>query len=110
MEIATSRSFSDEQLVHAELSLERDLISATFQHRTGQLDDSTLLGKLRKDIARLRTLQRQREIDAGSPRDSLRNTHRGTFDAESAISAQGSAEGASKGFLAGIVDKISSTD
>ena len=110
MELAQARSFSDEQLVHAELSLERDLIAATFQHRTGQLDDSSVLGKMRKEIARLRTLQRQREIDSGNPRDSLRNAHRGSFDAESAISAEASAEGVSKGFLQGIVDKISSDD
>jgi len=110
MEMASIRSLTDEQLVHAELSLERDLVAATFQHRTGQLDDSSMLGKMRKDIARLRTLQREREQEAGSARDSLRNSHRGTFDASSAVSSQDAAEGASAGFLQGIVDKISSND
>ena len=110
MEIASIRKLSDEQLVHAELSLERDLVAAMFQHRTGQLDDSSMLSKMRKDIARLRTLQREREMAAGSARDSLRNTYRGTFEASSPISTGEAAEGASAGFLQGIVDKISSTD
>jgi len=110
MELASIRNLTDEQLVHAELSLERDLVAATFQHRTGQLDDSSMLGKMRKAIARLRTLQRERERDAGSARDSLRNSYRGTFDAASAVSSQDAPEGASAGFLQGIVDKISITD
>ena len=110
MEMASIRKLTDEQLVHAELTLERDLVSATFQHRTGQLDDSSVLSKMRKDIARLRTLQREREVEAGSAKDSLRNTYRGTFEASSPIAVGEDAEGVSAGFLQGIVDKISKND
>ena len=53
-------ALSDEQLDHTELQLERDLIAARFAHRTSQLDDNSVMKKLRRDIARLRTAARGR--------------------------------------------------
>jgi len=41
-----------------------DLFKLRFQHVTGQLDNTAKLGQLKKDIARLNTELREREIAA----------------------------------------------
>jgi large subunit ribosomal protein L29 len=45
------------------------LFNLRFQHATGQLDNSARLGQLKKDIARIETLIRQREIEAAEAAD-----------------------------------------
>jgi len=99
-------TLSDEQLVHTELQLERDLIAARFAHRTSQLDDNSVMKKLRRDIARLRTAARGREIEQSLPKDALKAAHSKTFTA----SASGGEGGEGAGFLKGIVDKVSSNE
>lgn len=94
---------SDAELVHHELQLERDMLTARFQLATNQLEDSSVVSKLRKGIARARTAQRAREIANGLSKDTLRNTHRGSF---APGESKGSEEAASGGFLQGIVDKV----
>ena len=42
----------------------QELFNLRFQHVTGQLDNSARLGQLRKDIARVNTELREREIAA----------------------------------------------
>lgn len=96
-------TLSDEQLVHRELQLERELIAAGFRHRTGQLEDTESLGRTRREIARARTAQRQRELAQGLAKDALRRQYRPTFDPQAAEAAAG---GASGGFVKGIVDKL----
>ena len=88
-------ALSDEQLVHRELQLERDLIELRFRHRDAnlQLDDTSKLRKIRRDIARLRTAQRTRELAGELPKDALRNKHRGSFKAGAAIVSGGTAGG-----------------
>ena len=97
-------ALTDEQLVHRELQLERDLLAASFRLRTGQLEDTESLGRLRKDIARARTAQRRRELDQGLAKDSLRNRYRGSFQPDAAASSDD--QPSSGGFLKGLVDKI----
>jgi len=41
-----------------------ELFNLRFQHATGQLDNTTRLGELKREIARVHTLQREREIEA----------------------------------------------
>jgi large subunit ribosomal protein L29 len=41
-----------------------DLFKLRFQHVTGQLDNTAKLGQLKKDVARLNTELREREIAA----------------------------------------------
>ena len=41
-----------------------ELFNLRFQNATGQLDNSARLGQVRKDIARVETLLREREIAA----------------------------------------------
>lgn len=102
---------SDEKLVHQEVELERKLLDLSFRLRTGQLDDTSKLGRLRRDIARLRTAERQRELAADLPKDALRNRYRSTWK-YSAPEAEDAApqQQASRGFLKGIVDKIKGSE
>ena len=100
---------TDEQLVHKELGLERALLTAKFQHATNQLEDSSQLLKLRREIARVRTAERNREIEQGLRKNGLRDQHRSSFDA-SQVEESTTQDAASGGFLKGIVDKLGGTE
>lgn len=106
MTFSDLRSLSDESLVHRELGLERELVSVKFRLATNQLEDSSQIGKLRKGIARCRTLERDRERTNGLRRNALRDQYAPTFDASSVVVDASQDEGAGSGFLKGIVDKI----
>jgi large subunit ribosomal protein L29 len=41
--------------------LERELMDAQFKKATGQLKDKSLIGKLRRDIARINTIIREKQ-------------------------------------------------
>ncbi len=47
-----------------------ELFKLRFQHVTGQLDNSARLGQVRKDIARVNTELREREIAAAEALES----------------------------------------
>jgi large subunit ribosomal protein L29 len=96
-------AMSDVELVHHELQLERDMLTARFQLATNQLEDSSVVSKLRRGIARARTAQRAREIAQELSKDQLRNTHRGSFAPSESQATDGESAG---GFLQGIVDKV----
>ena len=51
-------------LVEALAEAKDELFKLRFGHATGQLDDTTRLQVVRRDIARLHTLRREREITA----------------------------------------------
>lgn len=107
MNYAELGELSDQQLIHAELNLEHQLITARFQHATNQLQDSSQLKKIRRDIARIRTASRGRELEQGLRKNALRDAHSNSFDSSAAAAAVAAGESAaSGGFLKGIVDKI----
>jgi large subunit ribosomal protein L29 len=58
------RGLGDNELLSRLGEARRELFNLRFQLATGQLDNSARLGAVRKDIARLSTFQRQREIAA----------------------------------------------
>jgi ribosomal protein L29 len=93
----------DKSVVHRELQLERELIEARFRNKTGQLDDTSKLAKLRKGIARSRTVQREREKEQSLSPNSLRDMYRTSF-----VPGDNGSEGddGASGFLKGIVDKV----
>ncbi|RME20159.1 MAG: 50S ribosomal protein L29 [Deltaproteobacteria bacterium] len=97
-------ALTDEQLVHRELELERELLAAGFRLRTGQLEDTSRLRRLRRDIARIRTAERARELSQGLPKDSLRNRYRGSF--QPGAVAESGESASSGGFIKGLVDKM----
>ena len=73
MKMSEIKELTDEQLVHRELQLERQIIDARFQKEVGTLENTSVFLGLRKDIARLRTEQRQREIAQNLNNDDIRS-------------------------------------
>jgi large subunit ribosomal protein L29 len=58
------REFGDEELSDQLVESRTELFNLRFQHVTGQLDNYSRLGDLRRDVARMHTLLREREIAA----------------------------------------------
>ena len=59
---AELRSLSDTDLVQRLAESREELFNLRFQNATGQLDSPSRIQQVRKDIARLNTILRQREI------------------------------------------------
>ena len=62
--VAELRQLGDNELVERLSEVRRELFNLRFQLATGQLDNSARLGMVRRDIARLATFLREREIAA----------------------------------------------
>jgi large subunit ribosomal protein L29 len=58
------RELGDDALEQHLAEAKEELFNLRFQHATGQLDNTTRLAHMRREVARLRTLQREREIEA----------------------------------------------
>jgi large subunit ribosomal protein L29 len=57
-------ALTDVELEHRLSEAKEELFNLRFQNATGQLDNTARLGQVRKDIARIETLLRGREIAA----------------------------------------------
>lgn len=99
---------SDEQLVHRELELERALINHTFRHRLNRLENTSLLGRTRKDIARCETLLTDREKSQGLQKGSLKAKYSSSWT--TTAPSQGGDQEAGAGFLKGILDTKDATE
>lgn len=53
---------SDAELVEQHDELKEELFNLRFRLATGQLDNYARLGQVRRDVARVRTVQREREL------------------------------------------------
>jgi large subunit ribosomal protein L29 len=62
---AELRELTDDQLIERADSAKEELFNLRFQLATGQLDDSSSIKKIRHEIARIATVMRQRDIEAG---------------------------------------------
>jgi large subunit ribosomal protein L29 len=58
------RDVSDSELLDKLSDAKEELFNLRFQHVTGQLDNSARLGAVRKQVARVNTELREREIAA----------------------------------------------
>jgi len=54
------RKQSDEELTELEKTMARDLWKSRFANHSNQLDDTNKVRRLRRDIARIKTLQGER--------------------------------------------------
>lgn len=61
------RQMSEEQLEAVLRDTQQRLFRLRFQAATEKLDAPSEMRHLRKDIARIKTIQREREIQAGAP-------------------------------------------
>ncbi len=58
------REMDDDELFTKLTEAKQELFNLRFQHVTGQQDNYARLGQVRKDVARINTLLREREIAA----------------------------------------------
>jgi len=61
---AAYRDLDDAGLVQALQDTKEELFNLRFQNATGQLDNSSRIGQVRRDVARINTELRTREIAA----------------------------------------------
>jgi ribosomal protein L29 len=78
----TLDSLSDEELVHLELQLDRDIVEMRFAKQMGTLKETHRFKQMRRQIARFRTEQIRRERELGLSKNSIRNAHRLSFVAK----------------------------
>ncbi|AZU03412.1 50S ribosomal protein L29 [Glycocaulis alkaliphilus] len=63
MEMQDVRAMTDDQLQDNLLKLKKEQFNLRFQQATGQLENTARFSKVRKDIARLKTDMRRRQIE-----------------------------------------------
>jgi len=61
---ALVRELADAELLNRLSEAKQELFNLRFQNVTGQLDNTARIGQVRKDVARIETILRQREIEA----------------------------------------------
>ena len=67
------RSLTDQDLLSRLEENRQELFNLRFRHATGQLENTSRLGWLRRDIARMTTLLREREIAAAEALEAHAN-------------------------------------
>ena len=87
--------------------LERELVTQGFQLKTQRLQNTAGLGLIRKQMARLHTEARRREISQGLAKGAVGHIRR---SAAPLVSAAAPAPAERGGFLAGIVDKLTNKE
>src|SRR5207253_5186010 len=65
LKTAEIRELPSEELQTRLDEVNDDLFNLRFQHATGQLENYSRLGQLRRDVARLSSIQRERELGIG---------------------------------------------
>lgn len=63
MKGAEAHQLGDNELVEALKDARREAFNLRLRNATGELENSTRLGDSRRDVARLLTIARQRDID-----------------------------------------------
>ncbi len=64
MKIDEVRRFTSDQLTENLLQLKKEQFNLRFQAATGQMDKSHRVNEVRKDIARIKTVMRQKSAQA----------------------------------------------
>ncbi|HVM36561.1 MAG TPA: 50S ribosomal protein L29 [Actinomycetota bacterium] len=64
MQVTELRDLSADELTQKLAETKEELFNLRFQNVTGQLDNYRRLGRLKRDVAQIRTILRQRELDA----------------------------------------------
>lgn len=62
MNAAEIREMTDEELVEALVEAKEEKFNLRFQFATNQLDNTARIGEVKKDIARILTVMREREL------------------------------------------------
>jgi len=59
------RDLSEEELLEKEKQLRRELFNLRFQKESGQLGDTSLIKKAKRDLARVLTILRELQLNKG---------------------------------------------
>ena len=62
MELKKMREMSDAELNAELIKMKKDLFNLRFQHVTGQLENPVKMRETKKDIARVKTIIREKEL------------------------------------------------
>ena len=62
MKVQEIRKMNDKDLQNKLLDLKDELFNLRFQHAVGQLDNVMRIREVKRSIARVKTIQRQREL------------------------------------------------
>ena len=66
MKVAEIRELPAEELAARLDETKEELFNLRFQHATGQLENHSRLGQVRRDVARILSIQRERALGIGS--------------------------------------------
>ena len=64
MKIADVRALTSDQIEDEVLKLKKEQFNLRFQRATGQLENTARVRQVRKDVARMKTVARQRQAQA----------------------------------------------
>ena len=64
MNLEKIRNMSQAELAAEELKLKKELFNLRFQHATGQLDNPGKMKEVKRDIARVKTVLREKQLKA----------------------------------------------
>ena len=103
------KGLSDQALVEKISTTERDLVTARFDHAQQQLEDTSTLSRIRKDIARMKTEVRARELAQGLRKGQLEVQFSSSARGVAPVSAERTAADRG-GFLKGIVDRLTAKE
>ena len=76
MKASKLRELTDEELTQRERDLVEQLFRPRFQHATGQLDNPLSIRNIRKDIARIKTILRERKLSQKGKIHKSKNANR----------------------------------
>jgi large subunit ribosomal protein L29 len=93
MDVEKLRNLTDAELLHQQRELNDQLFRLKFQMKMGQTESLNKVRGLRKDVARIKTIQREKELGL--------DNHAKPVTAEAASPAASSSATASKGKPAG---------
>ena len=100
------RELHDEELENRLAEASQELFNLRFQHVTGQLDNYARLGQVRRDLARIKTLLREREIEAADAEEAAEQAE---FE-EQARARRARVEASRRGVVAGVGSEASRRD
>ena len=63
MELNKMREMTDAELAAELEKMQKELFNLRFQHVTGQLENPVQMREVRKNIARVKTIMREKELD-----------------------------------------------
>ncbi len=65
MKASELRSLSNEEIKQKEQELAKELVNLRFQHSTGQLENTMRIPQVKRDLARVKTILRERALGLG---------------------------------------------